>query len=68
MPHLFDYDDDGEVMNLAGTRNCSNIQAALHQQLVTQFSYPKEWLLGRKAAFVKGQLKRDQHMGFFPYD
>ena len=71
MPLHFDYDDDGEVNNLANSSTPSvevaAMQKRLHKQLVEQFSYPEAWLATRRKNFVKGELKFDQHMGFEPY-
>lgn len=70
----FDFDDDGEVKNLANltaaekTPEITAIQEKLHAKLLEQFTYPSAWLDERKQQFIKGQLGYDKHMGFEPYD
>jgi hypothetical protein len=68
-PLRFDFDDDGEVKNLINStdREVLAAKAQLHAMLVTQFSYPQEWLEQRRQKFQKGQIAYDKHMGFAPY-
>ena len=71
----FNFDDDGEVKNLAlmpGTSGhqspeAKNMQKMLHAMLVRQFSYDAGWLEARRQSFISAELRYDKNMGFTPY-
>ena len=71
----FNFDDDGEVKNLAlmpgttghQTHDAKSMQKILHSMLVNQFSYDAGWLEARRQSFIRAELRYDENMGFSPY-
>jgi iduronate 2-sulfatase len=64
---IFDFDNDGEIINLAGDPDYADIQATLMRQLQEKYTWPSQWLLGARNSMLTGQLSDDKKMGFFPY-
>ena len=64
---VFDFDNDGEVENVASDPQYASIIAELSAQLQRQYTWPLAWLIPARQAMLKGQLSQDAMDGFYPY-
>eukprot|EP00040_Diaphanoeca_grandis_P036705 m.235426 g.235426 ORF g.235426 m.235426 type:complete len:731 (+) comp33664_c2_seq1:100-2292(+) len=64
---VFDFDNDGEAVNVAGRAEYTGIEKQLFIRLQQQYDWPIDWLVSSRMAMRRGQLAQDERDGFYPY-
>jgi len=64
---VFDFDDDGEAINLAGDPQYASVESGLFAQLQKQYTWDPAWLLKNRHSWHVKELANDQAGGYFPY-
>ena len=65
---VFDFDNDGEVVNHADDPKYKDVQDELRAQLVEHYSYPMNWLESKYKQRVKGQNAYAHSSGWVSQD